>query len=187
MKSFYKIYISVLLSAVMIFFGANLSTITSSAVPVIAALPDVVVNVTATKSNIEIGDKQTLKLQSFPTGGSTEWVSSNPSVATVDENGVVTAVSKGITNITARYSYNGSIYTDSIYISVVDKSNVLGIQNVTDYYIMNNSTGRLMGLETASDSVLTNVHTGERTESTLYQWRTHMQIDGTFQFISVYR
>lgn len=114
------------------------------------------------------------------------WSSSSPSVATVDSVGVVSAISTGITTITSIYSYNGAIYTDTITIEVFDKSNVVGIENGRNYYIMNYSGKRLMGLATASDLNLTNVNTGERTENTRYQWITEQQPDGTFQLISTY-
>ena len=43
-----------------------------------------------------------------------------------------------------------------------------------------------MGLETASDASLTNVHTGELTENARYQWIAEMQTDERFQLISAY-
>ena len=114
------------------------------------------------------------------------WSSSSPSVATVDSNGVVTAIADGTTTITSYYTYSGAVYTDTITIEVFNKSTVVGIENGRDYYIMNYSSKRLMGLETAANANFTNVHTGARTENSRYQWKTDMYSDGTFKFVSVY-
>lgn len=52
---------------------------------------------------MKVGDVSTLNVEILPTNATTgvDWVSSNPRVATVDANGVVTALSNGTTDITA--------------------------------------------------------------------------------------
>ncbi len=53
------------------------------------------------EASVEEGKTLTLKaIKSFP--GEVEWVSSNPEIATVDQNGVVTALAKGTAIITAK-------------------------------------------------------------------------------------
>ena len=186
MKNICKICISLLLSVIMVLGGTNWS---SGAVDIISPtqiVPIVTVDVSTTKTTIEQGDTQTLKFVVAPSGGTKSFSSSNSSVATVDQYGVVTAVNVGTATITARYTYSGTVYTDTVSITVVPKSTIIGIQNGTNYYIMNYSGKRLMGLATASDSNLTNVNTGERAANTRYQWVTEQQTDGTFQLISAY-
>ena len=186
MKKTCRICIALFVSVVMVFSGTNLS---SGAVDIISPtqiVPIVTVDLSTTKTTIEKGDAQTLKFVVAPSGGTQSFSSSNSSVATVDQYGVVTAVNVGTATITARYTYSGTVYTDTVSITVVPKSTIIGIQNGTNYYIMNYSGKRLMGLATASDLNLTNVNTGERTENTRYQWVTEQQTDGTFQLISTY-
>ncbi len=47
-----------------------------------------------------------------------EWISADPSVATVDENGVITGVSAGITTITAKVEDNGKVFQTSCTVHV---------------------------------------------------------------------
>ncbi len=68
-------------------------------------------------SVIYIGKTTTLKAESDSIDGKIEWSSSNEKVATVDENGVVTGVSKGVITITA--SCNG--ITGTIKIKVTEE------------------------------------------------------------------
>ena len=185
MKNTFKTYVTILLSLIIIlnsirFDAVAVGNIVSRGVGVVTT------KIEACRTTMEEGDKQSLRLTASHLGGTMTWSSSSPSVATVDSVGVVSAISPGITTITSRYSYNGAIYTDTITIEVFDKSNVVGIENGRNYYIMNYSGKRLMGLATASDLNLTNVNTGERTENTRYQWVTEQQTDGTFQLISTY-
>jgi hypothetical protein len=63
-------------------------------------------------SSMDMGATQTLSLTSFPgsvdCGSNATWTSSDPSVATVDESGFVSAVSTGTTIITAATPDNGT-------------------------------------------------------------------------------
>ena len=71
------------------------------------------------------GQVHTLEPNYYPKSASvlpTTYTSSNPEVATVNDDGLVTAVKKGTTTITARTSRGG--YSDTISISVTD-TNVL--------------------------------------------------------------
>ena len=56
------------------------------------------------KTYIEIGNTEALQLTIEPedaTDKTVDWVSSNPSIATVDDNGTITAISEGYTTISA--------------------------------------------------------------------------------------
>lgn len=94
-------------------------------------------------------------------------------------------MSEGTVKITATYtdSSTGTTSSDYVYLYVKDS---IGIKNNTKYYVMNYSSKRYLSLETASDSNLTNVYTRARSASTLSQWKTDKQTDGTFQLVSVY-
>ena len=111
-------------------------------------------------------------------GGTITWSSSNTSVATVNSSGLVTAVGAGKTTITGRYTYNGTVYTDSVSIEVYTLCNSIGISNSTEYYIMNASSGRLLSLENDSDANFTKAYTRPRSATTLSQWRTRKLSDG---------
>lgn len=62
------------------------------------------ITVAADKASINVGDKLTLKTSILPSNANNKkltWSSSNESIATVDQNGVVTAKAKGTVKITA--------------------------------------------------------------------------------------
>jgi uncharacterized protein YjdB len=66
-----------------------------------------------------IGDSASIHAMYGPKGyseaTSTDWISDNPSVATVSSEGVVKGVATGSANITA-YSYNGLSATCQVYV-----------------------------------------------------------------------
>ena len=174
MKNILKTRVAILLLVVLFFNGIRFNSVAVEGI-VPRGVDVVTTEIEACRTTMEEGDKQSLRLTASHLGGTMTWSSSSPSVATVDSVGVVSAISTGITTITSRYSYNGAIYTDTITIEVFDKSNVIGIENGRDYYIMNCSTKRLMGLATASDLNYTNVNTGARDANTRYQWFIEQQ------------
>lgn len=186
MKKICRICIALFVSAVMIFGGTNWSSGAVNIVSPTQIVPSATIDLNTTKTTIEQGDIQALGCVVTPSGGTTSFTSSNSSIATVDQLGIITAHSVGTATITARYSYNGGVYTDTVTITVVPRSTVQGIQNGTFYYIMNYSNGKLMGLQTASDANNTNVHVGDITQNTRYQWIAEVQTDGKIQFINVY-
>jgi hypothetical protein len=139
----------------------------------------------ASSNYLMIGQTKQLACTTTPSGLSVSWSSSNTSVATVSSSGLVTGIAEGTVRITATYTDNTTGTTSSGYLSLSVKDS-LGIQDDTKYYVMNYSSGRYLSLETASDSSLTNVYTRARSTSTLSQWKTEKQTDGTFQLINVY-
>ena len=64
-----------------------------------------------------IESTKTLKATTAPSGQNITWTSSNTSVATVS-NGVVTAKGEGTATITAKFTYNGIVYTTMCNITV---------------------------------------------------------------------
>jgi len=80
---------------------------------------------------------------------STQWTSSNPSVATVASNGLITAIAKGTTNIQVIFTKNGWTNIDiTLQITVIDNSNY----NTSDIDALKNfvSQGdnyRILGLD----------------------------------------
>ena len=67
------------------------------------------------------GSKTLTMNVSCSTGGVITWKSSDPSVATVDNNGVITAKSAGPATITASVKYNGNTYSVSKMIYIGSK------------------------------------------------------------------
>ena len=61
------------------------------------------------------------------------WKSQNPEIATVDENGVITAISNGMTNIVAYSATNGEI-SDSISVRVITKATAIDVDK-TDVFL----------------------------------------------------
>ena len=185
-RKFYRSCVAVLLSMVMIFGGVHIGAAADGGIlPFGPVVPPGVtpISVTAPQSVMAKGDTQTLVVNSV-SGGTLTWSSSNTSVATVDSNGVVTALAVGTVTITGRYSFYGSVYTDSVSIQVVNP--VLGIKNATEYYIMS-ANDMLIGLDQEEDENNTRIYAINRApNSYLSQWKVELQADGTVQFINVY-
>ena len=95
----------------------------------ITVIMGVVVPVTSIKLNkttmeVQEGDKTNLEVIISPPNASNKnikWISSNPSIATVDDNGIITAIKTGIVTIEAR-SEDGNRVA-SCTVSVVVKTN----------------------------------------------------------------
>ena len=109
----------------------------------LAALEDAVDSITLNVSSHTfngIGGTFTLVATTVPSGKSVRWESSNPAVATVDGNGVVTPVSYGSCVITAETGSNNVAATCSITVQQfqvdsvsIDQSDIL-LDNVTEGY-----------------------------------------------------
>ena len=109
----------------------------------LAALEDAVDSITLNVSSHTfngIGGTFTLVATTVPSGKSVRWESSNPAVATVDSNGVVTPVSYGPCVITAKAGSNNVAATCSITVQQfqvdsvsIDQSDIL-LDNVTEGY-----------------------------------------------------
>ncbi len=81
--------------------------------------------------NLSVGDEQQLDIESFPTQyalNSLEFVSSDPSIATVDAEGKVTAVKKGYCDIAVK-AKDGS-FSNNIRVVVSSKSSASGSASV---------------------------------------------------------
>lgn len=74
------------------------------------------ISITPTTASISVGTTQQYKADARDSAGGSvsganlNWASSNTSVATVDSNGLVTAVAVGSTGITASITYMGGVY-----------------------------------------------------------------------------
>ena len=76
----------------------------------------------ADKPLTSVGEKRQLTVDITPASASTrqvKWTSSNPSVATVNENGIVTAVADGTATITATVGENGPTAEYTIKVAIV--------------------------------------------------------------------
>ncbi len=106
----------------------NTSVYTSFAVNVTEKVSSIVVSATDGKTSVNINE--TLQLSAAPqpataTDKTVRWVSSDPSIATVDENGKVTAVSTGYVTISA--IANDGSRTEGTYDLEVVKVDVISI------------------------------------------------------------
>ena len=78
-------------------------------------------SVTLSNNNLSfdsIGSTETLTVTTAPTDQSVTWISSNTSVATVSDDGVVTAKGDGNATITAKFTYNNIDYTATCDVTV---------------------------------------------------------------------
>ena len=67
------------------------------------------------------GEQETLSATVVPPGSPVTWYSSNKAYATVDNNGVVTAVSPGVAIIIASITVDGVTYDDDAMVTVEEK------------------------------------------------------------------
>ncbi len=82
-----------------------------------------------------------------------EWTSSNPEVATVDENGLLTAVKAGTVTLTAVFDKELGNISKTLEVEVVDASSVELSSFTTDQTtILNGTNGRLTTVVTLNDS-----------------------------------
>ena len=172
-KKFLRSCFALLLSMVLLFGGVRWDAAAIGDVsPFGPVTPPsaVTFTVSAPRTVMTKGETMQMSYSATPSGGSVTWSSSNTSVATVNSSGIVTAVGIGSANITGRYIYNGTAYTDYVNISVYRN----GIDHDYEYYIMNYQSKRLMAPVDSSDQVLTNVVTAPTTNvenNTLYEWK----------------
>lgn len=76
---------------------------------------------------MNIGATEQFSVYTIPLNRAVRWDSSDPSVATVSNNGAVTAVGSGFAEIRATIDVNGTTYSDSCYVAVPENSSNTGI------------------------------------------------------------
>jgi uncharacterized repeat protein (TIGR01451 family) len=80
------------------------------------------ISLNKTSTNLIINDSETLIATTTPAGAQVTWKSSDPSIATVDSNGKVTAIGAGTATITAT-TLDGSNLSASCLVTVAPKGN----------------------------------------------------------------
>ena len=92
------------------------------------------VSIMSTMETLSVGETVALETFIQPADMKPEmtWTSMDPSVATVDENGVVTAVASGVTTVTVTATLDGKSFTATCVIVVFDAQ---------DYFLSYNTTG----------------------------------------------
>lgn len=76
---------------------------------------------------MNIGTTEQFSVYTIPLNRAVRWGSSDPSVATVSNNGAVTAVGSGFAEIRATIDVNGTTYSDSCYVAVPENSSNTGV------------------------------------------------------------
>ena len=192
-KRFCKPCIALLLSMVMIFGGGNFlisaegetSYLSQTPAPAAISEPLFRLSVSAPRTHLRVGETVQLTCVTFPVRTDFDWETLDSTIATVDSNGLVTALKPGLATIRAK-KYDPTVdrtIVSGVSIYVHDSA---GIEDNTNYYIMNYASGRLLSLEDSSDLPGTNVCTRPRSATTLSQWETSLLSDGRFKLRSVY-
>lgn len=83
---------------------------------------EVSVRLSNSSLSMSVGDSEYLSATTSPRGASVNWSSSNPSVASVNSNGKVTAVGAGSATIMAQMSYNGQSPIATCFVDVTAPS-----------------------------------------------------------------
>ena len=141
--------------------------------------------ISAPKDYILLGQSMQLECNSNTGVLPVIWSSSNVNVISISSDGVITAHKEGAATIIATY-YDTSAkqnYSASIYIFVRDS---LGIENNTNYYIINKSSGRCISLAEESDTNFTPIVTTPFFYSDLSEWKLEKQNNGSYQLVSIY-
>ena len=107
------------------------------------------------KADLVVGQTAELNAVTIPTklDAQISWTSSNNAVVTVDENGVITAVSQGNAVITATAEYNGVKMTAECRVSILAEDAAFLTYNVTD--------GGWAEISRADGEIVTNLTEGE--------------------------
>ncbi|WP_258422492.1 Ig-like domain-containing protein, partial [Aquiflexum gelatinilyticum] len=90
------------------------------------------ITVTPSNSNLLVGNSQQIAASVSPANATNKtviWSSSNPAIATVSSNGLVSAVSEGTTNITAR-TQDGN-FTGTSTITVSPNTSIIGVTGIS--------------------------------------------------------
>ncbi len=121
------------------------------------------IDITINYSLLPVGVTKQLYVAFMPSNASNKsitWISSNPSVATVDSSGIVRAVAAGTATITARAVDGG--FTDKATIEVVEREKVISETGISfsssSYPVGVNGTITLSPIITPSNSSFTNVN-----------------------------
>lgn len=192
-KRFCKPCIALLLSMVMIFGGGNFlisaedETSYLSQTPALAVISEPLfrLSVSAPRTHLRIGETVQLTCATVPGFIDFDWVSLNPTIATVDSNGLVTALKPGQATIRAE-KYDPTVDRTIVSGVTIYVYNSAGIEDIRTYYIMNYASGRFLSLEDTSDLAGANVCTRPRSTTTMSQWKTWLLPDGSFNLLSVY-
>ena len=118
------------------------------------------ITVTPTSSSLEVGENQTLTASISPSGASNQqvsWSSSNPAIAIVSANGIITAVSVGNAIISATTADGG--FTDTTIISVTNETSTFVPDPDKTYYIINPNFNQKIGANGSQDPFTTAVTT----------------------------
>lgn len=94
---------------------------------VYVSVPDTVIVKDGNRKTMSIGSTEQFSVYTIPSNQTVRWNSSDPSVATVSNNGAVTAVGSGFAEIRATIDVNGTTYSDSCYVAVPENSNNTGV------------------------------------------------------------
>ena len=123
------------------------------------AIPEYLINATLTEQVVEMAEGQTHAMETFvqPYGldAAFTWVSSDESVATVDESGVVTAVSDGVATITVTVTDGESTFVDHCGIIVYGED---------DYFLSYNRTEGAFAKVSRSDTTQVELFASEGDE-----------------------
>lgn len=141
------------------------------------------VYVEISSSSINVGETAYVSASVSGDVISVSWSSSNPQIATVNANGVVTGVAGGTTTIIA--DPPDSISTDT-YVVGVTVTDDTGIVEGEEYFIMSANSKRLLSLSSSSDSHGNTIVTSSRTNSSIKKWRVNETSDGIYAFESLY-
>lgn len=112
------------------------------------------INYTSFPTNFGEGDNHSLNASTNPTGGTLTYSSSNPSVASVDNNGVVTAIASGTTVISI--TSEGVTGENTIYTSATKNVNLVvgeaSILTNSNYFVVRANSATTLDINVNQDN-----------------------------------
>lgn len=101
----------------IVLFAERLDGVVVGTISSITPTPGVTLS--AAGVTVEIGDTHTVTATTVPAGSTVTWTSADTDVATV-ANGVITGVAEGETTVTASITVDGTAYTATVAVTVVE-------------------------------------------------------------------
>lgn len=137
------------------------------------------VNVDFTKTVLVVGETYTPTVTKSSSDLVLRWQLGSYGIVSITQDGTITALSVGTVQV--RVTCSAASFQQIVTLYVVDS---VGVSSNESYYIMNATSGRLMGSSSSVSGDYANVVTRPKVWTTQNQWKIQELADGRFELYS---